>query len=315
VTAPDGGPDRKPGPDRVQARLLTELGGQVRDINTKLAKLRLSLGEVAGVVSEFGPELADVQKGLAEVRGQVASLLEETPEVTNPPVDWTHLPAEQAEREWDVLGRWVHEVLAGEYEITREQLPDCWALHRPALRTLTWLRCTYVDAYAEGARNVLSAEWNTRWMDSALAKIKDAIPASRCRPRVGEPGEHLVDVLAAQQQRSRVDPDQLRQNAQALRQQTSQPAYSAPGQPTGPYPAPSGPYPAPPATPAAGQPAPVATGSDSPGQQIIRLEFWRPFFDQAMRADIERRRAAEQAATEADNAAHRDSGEQPPSSP
>lgn len=313
MTAPDGGPGGKPSPERVQARILTELGGQVRDINTRLAKVRMSLGEVAGVVSEFGPELADVQKGLAEVRGQVATLLEETPEITNPPIDWSNLPAEQAEREWDVLGRWVHEVLGGEYEITRDELPDCWALHRPALRTLTWLRCTYVDAYAEGARNVLSAEWNTRWMDSALAKVKKAIPPSRCRPRAGERGEHLVDVLAAQQQQ-RGRTEQLRQHSQAAVQQAAQSAYPAPGQPTGPYPAPGAPYPPPP-TPPTGQPVPLVTGPDSPGQQIIQLDYWRPYFEQAMREDITRRRAAEQAAADAETAAHRDpaehDGEQP----
>jgi hypothetical protein len=38
-------------------------------------------------------------------------------------------------------------VLVPWYELTRDELPDCWALHAPVVVELSWLRTTYVQAY------------------------------------------------------------------------------------------------------------------------------------------------------------------------
>ena len=62
-------------------------------------------------------------------------------------MDWAGLTEEQAKAQWPILARWVGEVLVPWHELTRDDLPDCWALHRPVVVELSWLRSTYVQAY------------------------------------------------------------------------------------------------------------------------------------------------------------------------
>jgi hypothetical protein len=65
------------------------------------------------------------------------------------------------------LATWIAEVLVPWYEITREQLPDCWALHRPAVRELSWLRITYLEAFTSTAATHQAADWHIRWPTAA----------------------------------------------------------------------------------------------------------------------------------------------------
>lgn len=300
--APDGGPNRRR-PDR--DRLLLDLGAQVRDLGTRVDGLKRTVVDVTSTVSEFGPQLIDVQRDLGKLSEQVEELLD-SPEVKNPPINWVALPAEDAEREWDALGRWVHEVLASWYEITRDQLPDCWALHRPAFLQVSWLRTSHVESYLSRSHPNQAAEWNTRWLDAALEKIKAAIPDTRCRPLVGRPGEHLVDALEAQQRRGR-DPQDLRERGQQLHQQVTQPTHAPPGQPGSPYSDPT--YAPAPITPDPQPTHSTTGGGDRPGEQVIQLDYWRGYFEQAMRADVDMRRQREAQQQAEETARRRD---QPP---
>jgi hypothetical protein len=78
-------------------------------------------------------------------------------------------------------------VLGPFYQLTRAQLPDCWALHPPAVIELVWLRRAYVAAHAPDAPPSAAGEWHTRWRRDALTNIVAAIPTTWCRP-----GEHYL---------------------------------------------------------------------------------------------------------------------------
>uniref|UniRef100_UPI0037CC62B4 hypothetical protein n=1 Tax=Amycolatopsis benzoatilytica TaxID=346045 RepID=UPI0037CC62B4 len=297
-TAPDGGPDNRT-PDR--ARQLLDLAEDLRKVRGEVGGVRTTVVDLASTVSEFGPQLLDVQRDVNSLRGVVEELATARAESENAPVDWFHLSAADAEKEWPKLGDWVHEILSGWYLVTREKLPDCWALHRPAFLQVAWLRSSGIEAYLAHSHPSQAAEFNTRWLDAALAKIAEHIPASRCRAAAGRPGDHLVDQLEAQQQGHRA--------------QAQQPA-AGPGTGSNPYPNPyAQPAQAPAPTPAAPS-APSGRVGSSAGQEVIRPEYWGGYFNQAMQADLAWRRErdkalAEKAAAEAAEKDGSQTGETP----
>ena len=131
-----------------------------------------------------------VTEELGQLRGDVDVLLTERKErekTKNAPVDWAALTAEQAAVQWPVLARWVGEVLVPRYELTRDELPDCWALHPPVVAELSWLRTAYVQAYLSRSPPQLAADWHTRWRPAVLTRIRDLVKstsaflASTCR--------------------------------------------------------------------------------------------------------------------------------------
>ncbi|MGD9527296.1 MAG: hypothetical protein AB7L91_19460 [Dehalococcoidia bacterium] len=95
---------------------------------------------------------------------------------------WPNLTAKHARREWAQLADWISDILVSWYGITRGELPDCWALHRPAVVELSWWRATYTHAYQPRSPATLAAEWHDRWRRVALTNIKAAIPEGQCAP-------------------------------------------------------------------------------------------------------------------------------------
>ena len=53
-------------------------------------------------------------------------------------VDHVHGPIPRAGLLEQLLARWVGETLVPRYELTRNELPDCWALHPPVVAELSW---------------------------------------------------------------------------------------------------------------------------------------------------------------------------------
>lgn len=90
-------------------------------------------------------------------------------------------------------GPLVGEVLVPGYELTCEELPDCWALHFPVVIELSWLRSAHVQSYLRHTHPHITAEWHTRWRTAVLARIKELIPERNCRP-----GEHLTPKESSQ---------------------------------------------------------------------------------------------------------------------
>lgn len=196
----------------------------------------------ASVSEQLAPELAvlrsDTAEALAVHTAQLERILKRQGRQSNPPVDWAGMTAEQAEQQWPILAQWVAVVLAGWYELTRDELPDCWALHRPVLVELSWLRSAYVQAYLADADPHVAADWHTRWRAAVLDRVQKLIPGHLCRP-----GEHLV---TEEESRARRTPHPV--NA-----------------------------PPPPLT----------------GLQLAEPQYWGQFYQQAVRADLARRRATE----------------------
>lgn len=224
MTRPGERPGERGGGQRPPVERLTDLANQIQAIKNELSR---AVGAVAGEVqilggdfhdlrdafsSDFGPKVYEHEKDikslnedLDQLQLAVKALVQKDRKTKNPPIDWAALSAKQAEKEWDKLSYWVDAILPRYYEITRAQLPDCWPLHWPAVNQLSWLRTLRIEAYGSSTHPVQAAEWNTRWLDAALDKIRQAIPNSRCWPRQEKVGMHLVDRLEAQHQAERAE--------------------------------------------------------------------------------------------------------------
>jgi hypothetical protein len=44
---------------------------------------------------------------------------------------------------WQDLAHWIDDVPIPWFQITPEELPDCWAMHPPAMMELSWLRSAH----------------------------------------------------------------------------------------------------------------------------------------------------------------------------
>lgn len=130
-------------------------GMDLRLLGTRIEGVRHA---TVSTVAQLQPQLADVQAELGVLRGEVTRLHASKHEVTVVPVNWPTLSAQDAEAVWEVLGRWVQEVLGDWCEVTRDQLPDCWALHRPALMQVSWLWTSHIEAYQPHSRAHAAAE-------------------------------------------------------------------------------------------------------------------------------------------------------------
>ena len=79
------------------------------------------------------------------------------------------------------------------YELTRDELPDCWALHPPVVAELSWLRTAYVQAYLTRSPPQLSADWHTRWRPAVLTRIRELIKPDECSPGKHAPRRGSAD--------------------------------------------------------------------------------------------------------------------------
>lgn len=168
-------------------RIVSELAGEIRAARADVARLGGLVAENADLLAQVLPRVGDMDNAVAELGGRVDALADTAAAAGVSPVDWPALTAEQAAAEWEALAAWVATVLGPFYEITRAELPDCWARHRPAVIELVWLRRAYLAAHAPDAATTAAAEWHTRWRRDALANIATIIPKRWCRP-----GEHYV---------------------------------------------------------------------------------------------------------------------------
>ena len=181
------------GPNAGLDGLIAELSEQVAQLYRHRGEDVTHLREAIGLVAEMVPRLGQVETTLAqqvlpvltELTDQVTALAQRG--VRYQQVHWPTLSHAEALEQWPLLADWVDEVLCGWFQLTRAQLPDCWALHRPVVITLSWLRIGYLAAYDKTAIPQLGAEWNSRWRRDALAAITAEISPDWCGP-----GQHLV---------------------------------------------------------------------------------------------------------------------------
>jgi hypothetical protein len=84
------------------------------------------------------------------LRAQVDYLLErlaESPELTEGPVNWATLDAQQAAEQWALLIGWT-DWLRDRYQL-HEQIPACWFTHGALIEELSALRSAWVGAYLD----------------------------------------------------------------------------------------------------------------------------------------------------------------------
>lgn len=266
-------------------RLLLDIGQEIRSMRIELGEASTKFDVVVKDVSEvIGPDVADLRDQVATLRGQVDALLEEPEgeQEEERPLDWHELTSVEAMAAWNELRTWVDVQLGFNFEVRRGQLPDCWALHRPAVRQLWALHLLYGDAHDGPRASPLGMiEWNTRWIDAALGKIREAIPDSMCRPVAGRPGSHMVPKQEFERQRQarmtlhEKNQERLDRLGKELAEEEELPPYaSAPG-----------------AKPAAAEP-PSWMGTAAE-QEIINEKFWGGFAAEAALADVRWRQERE----------------------
>jgi hypothetical protein len=156
-----------------QAAHLRRLAERLDLLTDELTELRHRSDQLEGLAT-------DIHRTLAQHRAQ---------ETAGPP-NWATMNTEQAAQAWHDLADWIQNSYVPWYDITRDQLPDCWALHRPVVTTLSWLRHTHTAAHQSGAPAHLVADWHTHWNPAATKQIRDAIP--RHGLRSCGPGHHLA---------------------------------------------------------------------------------------------------------------------------
>ncbi len=176
-------------------RSIGDVAGELRALRRTVRNTDDIARESAGLLSEIAPKVIDLEGHVATLRGTVAALVAdaentpaEDPALTaakaavgltpDPPGPWCWplLDRDQAAKAWELLARFVGELLVPTYGITRETLHDCWPRHPAIVAELTWLRETYREAHLTGTPAVRAADWHLRYLPGALAAIRAAYP-------------------------------------------------------------------------------------------------------------------------------------------
>lgn len=183
----DGDNSRRGGRD-AQLYLADRLAALRRD-HDDLAR---RVTDVASASSEILPRLDSLDLAVERFGSALEADESRLPGVDRddltPATRWSKLGREELAAAWTALAEWVSEVLNAEYCLTRVQLPDCWPVHRRAVRELAWLRTLHVGTRAETAVPAeVVGEWHTRWLPAALYNIATAIDPRECAP-----GRHRV---------------------------------------------------------------------------------------------------------------------------
>lgn len=169
---PSGGTDSRD--EHIPTAESTALAAHLRRISDRLDQVASTHTELANLVSEhLSPEITalrnDTGQQLATHAAQIHQILTATEARHNPPIDWPAMTADQAAIAWENLAHWIAHILVPWYHITRDELPDCWAMHRPAIVELSWLRSAHIEAFAPNTAAHHAADWHTRWRPAALA--------------------------------------------------------------------------------------------------------------------------------------------------
>lgn len=185
-------PENRPPGDRPDPggeprhRRALEFGEQLRRIDLRTRETAEQLADVADNVSQVIPRVSDLEEQVAGIAGALEAIpgtgTADPALALTPAIGWSQLPAGDRGTAWDTLGMWVDQILTGDYELDRVQLPDCWPVHRRAVRELAWLRTLHVAAAAPQTRPDVVAEWHTRWLPTALINIATAIDPRECAP-------------------------------------------------------------------------------------------------------------------------------------
>jgi hypothetical protein len=164
----------------VSPTVVADLGLQLAALSRRLDQLTVRHNDLAEATYQLVDQTAAARDGLPD-----------HPIAPAPPAPcWADMTAEQAAAEWDTLADWIAHTLVPWYEITRDQLPDCWPRHRPAVMELSWLHHTHRAAHQRDALPHLAAQWHTEWKPTVLHALGEVIP--RHGARTCGPGHHLA---------------------------------------------------------------------------------------------------------------------------
>jgi hypothetical protein len=169
--------------DQLARDIADARSGGRRDTEDLVADLRRE------TIDALAERFRDTDATLREHTTTLQRMLARQRRNTNPPVPWHSMDAIRAARQWSHLADWIDDVFVPWDTITRDELPDCWAMHRPVLVQLSWLRTAHIQAYLPDSDPGLAADWHVRWSPTVLRKIKTLIAEEMCRP-----GEHMISL-------------------------------------------------------------------------------------------------------------------------
>ena len=93
-------------------------------------------------------ELTDEEIDEAFARSQQSTPVQERPDEPTgvPPVDWRHLPAEEAREAWTALREWVEWVTV-RYHLPISVIPNCWWKHGALVEELSALHVMHQASF------------------------------------------------------------------------------------------------------------------------------------------------------------------------
>lgn len=125
------------------------------------------------------------------LRSQVDYLLEllaDHPSLTNSPVNWRDLNADDAVEQWGRLVSWV-DWLRDRYSL-HERIPACWYAHGPLIEELSSLQGLWVGAFLDNDASVSAALAFHDALDRVVLRIQ-RWDRSGCRD-----GQHRAEHVA-----------------------------------------------------------------------------------------------------------------------
>ena len=151
------------------------------DVVAEVGELRGQLRELAGSVAEIGGDLAEQRDTLSEMAQTLDELVAKVSPEEHRQVDWRphKLDRTRARAEWDRLCSWLAEI-APIYDLTREEVPDCWTRHPRLRNELSWLRVAFEQSMRPDALASAAAEWHTRHLVAARLNCAEVARRTGC---------------------------------------------------------------------------------------------------------------------------------------
>ncbi|WP_206515558.1 hypothetical protein [Georgenia faecalis] len=101
------------------------------------------------------------------------------------PINWSELPSEDLEEQWEALDRWVR-WLVSRYALDHRDIPACWYTHGDLVEELSALRTAHHGAFDPSGPASGPAEWH-QILANTRARLQLWVARTGCRPAEHRP--------------------------------------------------------------------------------------------------------------------------------